>query len=134
METKAAVDGCGSNKGCGVGLSHNEVKANNMCAQDLLNARGVNAPVAGSLRVRQLYGDKDVRQKTVYKVGMNSGPTSNNEQEVAMKRNQLGVDGIRQVDMRDGEAKSKLNVSCCVKCQNQRTKDSSSNNTTNSEG
>jgi len=59
METKAAVDGCGSNKGCGVDLSHNKVKANDMCAQDLSNAQGVDAPVAGSLRVRQPYGDKD---------------------------------------------------------------------------
>jgi len=54
----AAVGRCGLNEGCGVGLSHNKVEANDMCAQDLLNALGVNAPVAGSLRVQQLYGDK----------------------------------------------------------------------------
>ncbi len=30
-----------------------------MCAQDLSNAQGVNAPVAGSLMVWQPYADKD---------------------------------------------------------------------------
>jgi len=59
METLAAVGGCGSNEGHRVGLSRNKVKANDMCAQDLLNALGVNAPVTGSLRVWQLYRDKD---------------------------------------------------------------------------
>ena len=47
------------NKGCGVDSSHNKVKANNVCAQDLSNAQGVDALVTGSLRVRQPYGDKD---------------------------------------------------------------------------
>jgi len=46
-------------KGCRVDSSYSGVKANNMCAQDLSNAWGVDAPVAGSLRVWQLYGDKD---------------------------------------------------------------------------
>jgi len=47
------------NEGRRVDSSRSKVKANDMCAQDLLNARGVDAPVAGSLRVRQPYGDKD---------------------------------------------------------------------------
>ncbi len=64
METKAAVDGCGSNEGCRVGSSHNEVKANDMCAQGLSNARSVNALVTGSLRVQQLYGVKDEVTRT----------------------------------------------------------------------
>jgi len=63
VETEAAVGGCGSNKGCGVGSSRNKVEANNMCAQDLSNARDVDALVAGSLRVQQPYGDKDERQE-----------------------------------------------------------------------
>jgi len=37
------------------------------------------APVAGSLRVQQPYGDKDERQETVNKVGMNGDPTSNSQ-------------------------------------------------------
>jgi len=47
------------NKGCRVDSSCNKVKANDVCAQDLSNAQGVDAPVAGSLRVQQPYGDKD---------------------------------------------------------------------------
>ncbi len=42
-------------------MSCNKVKADDMCAQDLSNTKGVNVPVAGSLRVWQLYGDKDKR-------------------------------------------------------------------------
>ncbi len=53
-----------------------------MCAQDLLNTQSVNAPVAGSLRVQQPYGDKDEGQEMVDKVRMNSGPTGSSEREV----------------------------------------------------
>jgi len=56
---RSAVGGCGLNEGHGVGSSHNKVEVNNVCTQDLSNTRGVNAPVAGSLRVRQPYGDED---------------------------------------------------------------------------
>jgi len=62
-----------------VGSSRNKVEADDVCAQDPSNARGVDAPVAGSLRVQQPYGDKDERQETVNKVGANSGPTRNSE-------------------------------------------------------
>ena len=105
-----------------------------MYAQDLSNARSVDAPVAGSLRVRQPYGDKDERQETVDKVGTNGGPTRNGEQEVATKRNQCRVDSKPEIYMSDKAAKSKTNVNCCVKCQSRQTKGGSSNNTTNSEG
>jgi len=53
------------NKDHGVGLSCDKVKADDMCAQDLLNAQGVNAPVTGSLRVQQPYGDKDEGKEIV---------------------------------------------------------------------
>ena len=56
---RSAVGGCGSNEGCRVDLSYSEVKANNAYAQDPSNTQGVDAPVTGSLRVRQPYGDKD---------------------------------------------------------------------------
>ena len=59
MKTQAAVGGCGLNEGCRVDSSCSKVKANDVCAQDPSNARGVDAPVAGSLRVRQPYGGKD---------------------------------------------------------------------------
>jgi len=36
-------------------------KANDVCAQSPTNAQGVNAPVAGSLRVQQRCGDNDER-------------------------------------------------------------------------
>ena len=57
-----------------------------MYAQDLMNAQGVNAPVAGSLRVWQPYGDKDKGQEMDNKVGMSSGSTRSGEQEVMTKR------------------------------------------------
>jgi len=44
-----------------------------------------------------------------------------------MKRSQHRVDGKPKVDMSDKAAKLKMNVNCCVKCQSQQTKDSSSN-------
>ena len=40
--------------GHGISWSHNKVKANDVCAQNLTNTQVVNAPAAGSLRVRQL--------------------------------------------------------------------------------
>ena len=49
-------------------MSHNKVKADNMCAQDLSNTQDVNALVAGSLRVRQPYGDKDKVKRSWAKV------------------------------------------------------------------
>jgi len=88
-----------------------------MCAQDPSNAQGVDAPVAGSLRVRQLYGDKDERQEMVNKVRTNGSPTRNSELEIVTKRSQWGVGGNPRVDMRDGAAKSKANVNCCVRRQ-----------------
>ena len=57
------VGGCGSNKGRRVGSSRNKVEADDVCAQDLSNAQSVDALVAGSLRVRQPYGDKDKRKE-----------------------------------------------------------------------
>ena len=97
METKAAVDGCGSKKGRGVGSSHNEVKANDVCAQDLSNTQGVNAPVAGSLRVRQLYGDEDEIREMGIEVGTNNNPTKSGKQRIAAASNRLGISGRRGV-------------------------------------
>jgi len=51
--------GCGSVWGHGVDQSCNEVEANGMDAQNLINSHVVKAPVAGSLRVQQHGGDSD---------------------------------------------------------------------------
>ncbi len=115
---RSAVGGCGLNEGHGVGSSHNKGKANSMCAQDLSNARDVDAPVAGSLRVRQPYRDKDEGQEADSKVGMSSGQMRSGEQGIATKRSRWRVGGKSRVDTGDGAAESKMNVNCCVKGQN----------------
>ncbi len=50
---------------------------NDVCTQDHSNARGVNAPVTGSLRVRQPYGDKDGIREIGSSVGVNDNLTRN---------------------------------------------------------
>ena len=91
------------NEGCRVGSSRNKVEADDVCAQDLSNTQSVDALVAGSLRVQQLYGDKDKgkRLKTVSRIGANDGPTRSSGQWVGT---------------RDGTTKSKSNTDCCVNC------------------
>ena len=64
-----------------------------MCAQDLSNTQGVNAPVAGSLRVRQPYGDEDKIRETGSEVGMNNNPTRSGKQRIAAKVNRLRING-----------------------------------------
>jgi len=48
---------------------------NDVCTQDCTNARGVNTPVVGSLRVRQPYGDEDEIRVIGSGVGINNNPT-----------------------------------------------------------
>ena len=73
-----------------------------MCAQGLTNAQGADAPVAGSLSVWQLFGDKDEgewRSGTANKVGARNDPTGNVKRKVGAK---------------DGTTKLKTNANCCV--------------------
>ena len=60
-------------------MSCNKVEANDVCAQDPSNAQSVDAPVAGSLRVRQLYGDKDEKLEMVNKIETSGSLTRNSE-------------------------------------------------------
>ncbi len=99
-----------------------------MCAQDLSSTCGVNAPVAGSLRVQQPYGDRDEGQKMVNKVRTNNSLTRNGVREVTTTSNQWRVDGKPRVDMRVRMTKLRMNVNCHVKCQSHQARDNSSNN------
>jgi len=56
-----------------------------VCKQDLSNAQGVDALVAGSLRVQQLYGDEDEKQGTGDGVGTNNNLTRGGKQGVMTK-------------------------------------------------
>ena len=91
-----------------------------MCVQDLLNTQGVNAPVAGSLRVWQPYGDKDKGKRlgTVNRVGENDNPTRSSERKVETKSKPTR-DGKPGVRVRGRTTKSEANVDFCVNCQSQ---------------
>jgi len=105
------VGGCGSNEGCGVGSSCNKVKANDMCAQDLSNAQSVDAPVAGSLSVRNCMETKTKGEKesgTVNRVRAKGSPTKSGKWKVKTedKPTSNSKPGVR---MRGKTTKSKSN-------------------------
>ncbi len=91
-----------------------------MCAQDLSNAQDVNAPVTGSLRVRQPYVDKDKGKKLgmVNKVRANDDPTRSSERKVETK-SKPKRDCKPGVRARGRMTKSKLSADCFVSHQSQ---------------
>jgi len=72
------------------GLACPAARSNDMCMQDLLNAQSVDALVAGSLRVRQPYGDENEIRETGSEVGMNKDLTESGEQRNHSRRESAG--------------------------------------------
>jgi len=103
-------------------LSCNKVEAKDVCAQDLLNAQSVNAPVTGSLRVQQPCGDKDKGKRSqteaVNGVRINNNWTRDIKWEINVKSKSMrgAKPGVRA---RGRTTKLKPSTNCCVSLQSQ---------------
>jgi len=93
-----------------------------VCTQDLSNARGVDALVAGSLRVWQLNGDKNKRKKLQMKVvngvRINDNPTRDSEQEIGA-RDKPGRNNKSEV--RGEGLNNQVEAKCRLLCQSQKS-------------